>query len=65
MSPYMINFFWRPPIIFGFIALLTGLLISTLEETLGKELMDNFSDDQTVKKNIYLEEELINSKNDF
>ena len=65
MCPYMINFFWRPPVIFGIIAVVAGLVISTLEETLGKELMDNFSDDQTVKKNIYLEEELINSKNDF
>ena len=65
MSPYMINLFWRPPIIFGILAVVSGLVISSLEETLGKKLMDNFSDDEIVKKNVCIEEELIITKNDF
>ena len=59
MSPFMLIFFTKPPIIFGILAVVTGLVISTLEETLGKQLNENFYDNEIDNRGTHILNELI------
>ncbi len=45
-SPYIIRSFKTPTVVFGVLCIISAVLLESFEETLGKELQDNFTDEE-------------------